>query len=123
MDKGAYSDASADYPAVDAVCYYGRGPIQLSWNYNYGQASHFIYGDKTVLLNDPDAVSSDEEDNTPSTNNNISGKSTKSVKRNNKSKKNKTSTSSSFDKSSSTKAGSSSSSLQNIRPDFPGRTL
>ena len=54
-----YTSSDANYPAVSGKCYSGRGPLQLSWNYNYGQASHFIYGDKTVLLNDPDAVSSD----------------------------------------------------------------
>jgi len=39
--------------------YFGRGPIQLSWNYNYAQASQAIFGDKMVLINNPMAVSQD----------------------------------------------------------------
>lgn len=35
--------------------YYGRGPLQLTWNYNYGQVSRAIFGDNR-LLNDPDMV-------------------------------------------------------------------
>ena len=59
MDKGAYSDASVDYPAVDTVGYYGRGPIQLSWNYNYGQFSKFLFNDKNILLENPDTIAQD----------------------------------------------------------------
>ena len=36
--------------------YYGRGAKQLSYHYNYGPFSDFIFGDATVLLNDPDRV-------------------------------------------------------------------
>merc|ERR1712146_436933 len=41
--------------------YQGRGPVQLSWNYNYGafRADPRVYGDKTVLLKDPSLVASD----------------------------------------------------------------
>jgi uncharacterized repeat protein (TIGR02543 family) len=39
-----------------AKSYHGRGPIQLSWNYNYGLFSAIFYGDKQVLLDDPNAV-------------------------------------------------------------------
>lgn len=53
---GAYSQAHAEYPPNPAKGYYGRGPIQLSWNYNYGQLSKFLYNNKNVLLNDPDSV-------------------------------------------------------------------
>jgi hypothetical protein len=56
---GAYSQASTEYPPNPAVGYYGRGPIQLSWNYNYGQFSKFLYNDKNVLLNSPDDVQND----------------------------------------------------------------
>lgn len=56
---GAYSQASAEYPPNPAVGYYGRGPIQLSWNYNYGQFSKFLYNDKNILLNSPDDVQND----------------------------------------------------------------
>lgn len=36
--------------------YYGRGARQLSYNFNYGAFSDAIFGDATVLLNDPDRV-------------------------------------------------------------------
>jgi predicted chitinase len=35
--------------------YYGRGPIQLSWNFNYCAASQWLYGD-TRLVTNPDEV-------------------------------------------------------------------
>ena len=38
--------------------YYGRGPIQLSWNYNYGAAGEELGYD---LLNNPDLVAQDPE--------------------------------------------------------------
>jgi len=53
---GAYSQANAEYPPNPAVGYYGRGPIQLSWNYNYGQFSKFLFNDKNILLNNPDSI-------------------------------------------------------------------
>ncbi|MCP4440534.1 MAG: T9SS type A sorting domain-containing protein [Aureispira sp.] len=56
---GAYSQAHADYPPNPSVGYYGRGPIQLSWNYNYGQFSKFLFNDATVLLNNPDSIQQD----------------------------------------------------------------
>lgn len=56
---GAYSQPHADYPPNPSQGYYGRGPIQLSWNYNYGQFSKFIYNDKNVLLNDPNRLQND----------------------------------------------------------------
>ncbi len=56
---GTYSQAHADYPPNPAVGYYGRGPIQLSWNYNYGAFSKFLYNDINVLLNNPDLVQQD----------------------------------------------------------------
>lgn len=56
---GTYSQANAEYPPNANKGYYGRGPIQLSWNYNYGQFSKFIFNDKTVLLNNPDTLQKD----------------------------------------------------------------
>lgn len=53
---GTYSQSSSEYPPNPNVGYYGRGPIQLSWNYNYGQFSKFIYNDKNILLNYPDSI-------------------------------------------------------------------
>ena len=39
-------------------CYFGRGPLQLSWNYNYGQFQHFLRLKKinVDLLNEPHLV-------------------------------------------------------------------
>ncbi|XP_048336597.2 probable inactive chitinase-like protein LaCIC [Ziziphus jujuba] len=45
-----------DYPCASGRKYFGRGPIQLSWNYNYGQCGRAIGID---LLNNPDLVASD----------------------------------------------------------------
>ena len=48
-----------NYPAVPGKKYYGRGPLQLSYNGNYGYASDCIFGDKRVLLNNPELVETD----------------------------------------------------------------
>lgn len=53
---GTYSQSHSEFPSNANVGYYGRGPIQLSWNYNYGQFSKFIYNDKNILLNYPDSI-------------------------------------------------------------------
>jgi hypothetical protein len=47
------------YPAVPGKKYYGRGPLQLSYNGNYGYASDCIFGDKKILLNNPELVETD----------------------------------------------------------------
>lgn len=54
-----YEQADAQYPPVSGKRYSGRGPIQISWNYNYGQASEIIYGNKNILLNNPEKVGLD----------------------------------------------------------------
>lgn len=36
--------------------YYGRGYIQLTWDYNYKEASKDIYGDESKYLNSPELV-------------------------------------------------------------------
>jgi hypothetical protein len=56
---GVYSATNLEFPPNPAVGYYGRGPIQLSWNYNYGQFSKFMFNDKNILLDNPDLVQSD----------------------------------------------------------------
>lgn len=59
-DPNVYNDtANTEYPATAGQCYFGRGPIQLSWNYNYGQFSKFLYNDKSILLDNPDLVQQD----------------------------------------------------------------
>ncbi|WP_211745760.1 chitinase [Paenibacillus sp. Marseille-Q4541] len=47
------------FPGVNGQRYYGRGPIMLSWNFNYGLFSSIIYGDKNVLLKNPEQVAAD----------------------------------------------------------------
>lgn len=50
---------SATYPSVPGHSYHGRGPIQTSWNYNYGQLSGILYGDINVLLENPESLAED----------------------------------------------------------------
>ncbi len=54
-----YISDNDEYPAVKGKKYYGRGPMQLSYNGNYGYASDCIFGDKKVLLSNPDLVQTD----------------------------------------------------------------
>lgn len=55
--QSQYCDPSnSTYPCAPGKSYYGRGPIQLSWNYNYGAAGEALGVD---LLNNPDLVKSD----------------------------------------------------------------
>lgn len=55
--------ASTSYPLVDGVQYYGRGPFQLSWNYNFGEFSETVgdgkYDMKSALLSSPGNVETD----------------------------------------------------------------
>ena len=51
-----YCDATnQQWPCAAGKTYHGRGPIQLSWNYNYGQAGDAL---GLPLLTDPDQVTS-----------------------------------------------------------------
>jgi basic endochitinase B len=55
--QGIYCDSSnSTYPCKPGKSYHGRGPIQLSWNYNYGQVGQALGLD---LLSNPDLVKSD----------------------------------------------------------------
>lgn len=54
-----YTDESSSYKPVPGQTYQGRGAIQLSWNYNYGQASQAIFNDAEVLLANPSQVATD----------------------------------------------------------------
>lgn len=56
---GYVDSMNAEFPPVPGKSYHGRGPIQLSWNYNYGLFSGIIYQDKNILLNNPDLVEQD----------------------------------------------------------------
>ncbi|GLJ38902.1 hypothetical protein SUGI_0793020 [Cryptomeria japonica] len=52
-----YCDSSnTHYPCKAGKRYYGRGPLQLSWNYNYGTAGNYLKFDG---LNNPEIVASD----------------------------------------------------------------
>ncbi len=51
-----YCSPSAEWPCAPGEKYFGRGPMQLSWNYNYGQCGVAL---GLPLLTDPDLVSSD----------------------------------------------------------------
>jgi predicted chitinase len=54
---GNYCDAAQPYGCpAGKTAYHGRGPIQLSWNYNYKAAGDALGVD---LLNDPDKVKTD----------------------------------------------------------------
>ncbi|XP_059647410.1 basic endochitinase [Cornus florida] len=55
-NPGAYCVPNAQYPCAPGRKYFGRGPIQISYNYNYGQAGRAIGVD---LLNNPDLVATD----------------------------------------------------------------
>ncbi len=58
--RGSYSDTSKhNYQPVSGQSYYGRGPKQLSWNYNYGQFSEAWFGNKDTLLQHPGLISKD----------------------------------------------------------------
>ncbi|KAI3795921.1 hypothetical protein L1987_38582 [Smallanthus sonchifolius] len=49
-------ETSTQYPCNPSKGYYGRGPIQLSWNFNYGPAGRSIGFDG---LNNPEIVATD----------------------------------------------------------------
>ncbi|MCJ8210901.1 chitinase [Mucilaginibacter sp. RS28] len=54
-----YFGDSDEYPPAKGQKYYGRGPMQISYNGNYGYASDCIFGDKKILLNNPSLVETD----------------------------------------------------------------
>ncbi|KAI3936487.1 hypothetical protein MKX01_028117 [Papaver californicum] len=51
--RGTYCQSSTQYPCAPGKQYYGRGPIQITWNYNYGACGKAI-GEN--LLKNPDLV-------------------------------------------------------------------
>ncbi|WVZ86243.1 hypothetical protein U9M48_033056 [Paspalum notatum var. saurae] len=51
-----YCQSSTQWPCVAGKKYYGRGPLQISWNYNYGPAGQSIGFDG---LGNPDIVAQD----------------------------------------------------------------
>lgn len=47
------------YPCANDKYYFGRGPFQLSWNYNYGAFSNMVTGNVSTYLDNPDMVATD----------------------------------------------------------------
>ncbi|CAH1439527.1 unnamed protein product [Lactuca virosa] len=57
INKQEYCDRTRNaYPCAPNKRYYGRGPLQITWNYNYGAAGSSIGSD---LLGNPDIVAND----------------------------------------------------------------
>ncbi|KAL4616460.1 hypothetical protein ACB092_07G200600 [Castanea dentata] len=56
INGGLYYAPNPNFPCASGQEYYGHGPIQLSWNYNYGQCGEALELD---LLNNPDLVATD----------------------------------------------------------------
>jgi chitinase len=52
-----YCKDSAEHPCVGGQQYFGRGPMQLTWNDNYGAFSDFLGIGKSQLLSSPGRVS------------------------------------------------------------------
>uniref|UniRef100_A0A5B6YZQ3 chitinase n=1 Tax=Davidia involucrata TaxID=16924 RepID=A0A5B6YZQ3_DAVIN len=50
------NETNTEYPCAPNKSYYGRGPLQLTWNYNYGPAGNDIGFDG---LNNPEIVGTD----------------------------------------------------------------
>jgi len=48
-----------DCTCAPGQTYHGRGPVQLSWNYNYGYFSEVYLNDASLLLNNPSLLTSD----------------------------------------------------------------
>lgn len=48
-------------PCTSGKTYHGRGPIQLSYNYNYALFSKEVLGDETILLNNPERVAAEAD--------------------------------------------------------------
>ncbi|XP_022722047.1 endochitinase EP3-like [Durio zibethinus] len=54
--SNSYCESSSEYPCAPGKSYYGRGPIQLTGNINYGKARNALGLD---LLNNPEMVATD----------------------------------------------------------------
>ena len=52
--------STIDYQPAAGKCYYGRGPIQISYFYNYGNFSEFLYNNTSLVAN-PDLLEQNGE--------------------------------------------------------------
>ena len=61
LPTNCYTTGSTiDYQPAPGKCYYGRGPIQLSYFYNYGNFSEFLYDNESLVAN-PELLEQDGE--------------------------------------------------------------
>jgi hypothetical protein len=59
MPQGIYCNpAYSKYPCAPGKGYIGRGPMQLTWNYNYGPAGEY-FGLGNALLTNPERVANE----------------------------------------------------------------
>lgn len=56
VGRGYRDESRAEYPCAPGKRYHGRGPLQLTWNYNYGAAGESIGFDG---LGSPETVAED----------------------------------------------------------------
>lgn len=49
------------YPCASKQWYFGRGPFQLSWNFNYGAFGLVMHGDVNTYLKNPEAIATNGE--------------------------------------------------------------
>ncbi|EQC31682.1 hypothetical protein SDRG_10845 [Saprolegnia diclina VS20] len=58
INKNEYCQASQQYPCAPGKQYFGRGPIQLSWNYNYKDFGDAFGKD---FVSNPDLIAKDKD--------------------------------------------------------------
>ncbi|TMW65076.1 hypothetical protein Poli38472_009243 [Pythium oligandrum] len=58
FEPSEYCDKNSNYTCNKEKRYHGRGPIQMTWNYNYGSYGQVVGVD---LLNNPDWVATDSK--------------------------------------------------------------
>merc|ERR1712048_976347 len=54
-----YCQAGNKHACVSGQTYHGRGPMQLSWNYNYGPFSEYNFKTPSTLLENPSLLTTD----------------------------------------------------------------
>ncbi|KAL4474223.1 hypothetical protein ABPG72_001762 [Tetrahymena utriculariae] len=59
-DACSYNSQGKQCSTTPNLQYYGRGPLQLSWDYNYNNFSQYYFKDNRALTN-PDIVTQDQQ--------------------------------------------------------------